>query len=171
LKRSWQLSGFLLLLIINLIIKNSFAQPPPLQFQHLTDMQGLSNNRVWAFTQDKYGFIWIGTQDGLNRFDGYKVDVYRRELGNKKSLPGNYIRCLFTDSRGTVWIGTSNGFAFYDYRSNSFESFLQDSTDKNSLRGNSISVIKEDSHGIIWIGTNTGSSAAARRSRFMSTAS
>ena len=155
-KRSWQPSGILLLLIINIITQTAFAQAPPLQFQHLTDAQGLSHNRVWSITQDKYGLIWIGSQDGLNRLDGYKVDVYRKEPGNKNSLPGNYVRCLFTDTHGTVWIGTSNGLAFYDYRSNSFESFFQDTTDENSLPGNSISVIKEDVHGMLWIGTNTG---------------
>jgi ligand-binding sensor domain-containing protein len=155
LKRCWQLSGIPLLLIINIIAVTSFAQPPPLQFQHLNDAQGLSHNRVWAITQDKYGLIWVGTQDGLNRFDGYKVDVYRKEPGNKNSLPSNYVRCLFTDSRGVVWIGTGNGLAYYDYRSNSFQSFFR-GKGKDSLPGNSISVIKEDAFGILWIGTNTG---------------
>ncbi len=134
----------------------AYTQPPPFQFQHLTDMQGLSNNRVWAITQDKYGLIWIGSQDGLNRFDGYKVEVYRTEPGNKNSLPGNYVRSLFTDSRGRVWIGTSQGLSYYDHRSNSFESFFRDSTDENSLPGNNISTIKEDPRGMLWIGTNSG---------------
>jgi ligand-binding sensor domain-containing protein len=80
LKRSWQPSGILLIVIL-VVTPAAFTQPPPLQFQHLSDAQGLSNNRVWAFTQDKYGLIWIGTQDGLNRFDGYKVDVFRKEPG------------------------------------------------------------------------------------------
>jgi ligand-binding sensor domain-containing protein len=155
LKRSWQLSGIPLLLIINLITLTSFAQPPPLQFQHLNDAQGLSHNRVWAITQDKYGLIWVGTQDGLNRFDGYKVDVFRKEPGDKNSLPANYVRCLFTDSHGVVWVGTGNGLAYYDYRSNSFQSFFR-GKGEDSLPGNSISVIKEDAFGILWIGTNTG---------------
>ncbi|HEX3167298.1 MAG TPA: two-component regulator propeller domain-containing protein, partial [Chitinophagaceae bacterium] len=155
-KSSWQPSGFLLLLIINIITQTTFAQPPPLQFQHLNDVHGLSNNRVWAISQDNDGFIWIGSQEGLNRFDGYKVDVYRNEPGNKNSLPTSHVRCLFTDSYGTFWIGTSNGLAHYDSRSNSFQSFFQDSTDENSLPGNNISVIKEDVFGILWIGTNTG---------------
>ena len=146
----------LLLLIITIITSCTYAQPPPLQFQHLSDVHGLSNNRVWAITQDKYGFIWIGANDGLNRFDGYKVDVYRNEPGNKNSLPDNFIRCLFTDSRGTVWIGTGNGLAFYDYRSNSFQSFFFNSKDKSTLPFNNISAINEDANGILWIGTNEG---------------
>ena len=155
-KHSWQPLGILLLLIINIITETAFAQAPPLQFQHLAGEQGLSHNRAWSFTQDKFGFIWIGTGNGLNRFDGYKVDVYYMEPGNKNSLPGNYVRSLFTDSRGTIWVGTSSGLAYYNYRSNSFESFFQDTTNENSLPGNSISVIKEDIHGILWVGTNTG---------------
>jgi ligand-binding sensor domain-containing protein len=154
-KRNLRPSTILLLLVINIINQNSFAQPPPLQFQHLTDVQGLSHNRVWAITQDKYGFIWIASADGLNRFDGYKVDVYRKETGNKNSLPDNLVNCLFTDSRGTVWIGTANGLAYYDSRSNSFQSFFR-GKGEDSLPGNNISTIKEDTYGILWVGTQTG---------------
>ena len=154
-KRSWLPSGLLLLLIINLITPDGFAQPPPLHFQHLSDVHGLSNNRVWAITQDKFGLIWIGSGDGLNRYDGYKVEVFRNQPGNNHSLPGNMIRCLFTDSKGRVWVGTTKGLAYYDSRSNSFQTFLTSKED-HSIPGNSVSVIKEDRSGTIWIGTNTG---------------
>ena len=154
-KRSWLPSGLLLLLIINLITPDGFAQPPPLHFQHLSDVHGLSNNRVWAITQDKFGLIWIGSGDGLNRYDGYKVEVFRNQPGNNHSLPGNMIRCLFTDSKGRVWVGTTKGLAYYDNRSNSFQTFLTSQQD-HSIPGNSVSVIKEDRSGTIWIGTNTG---------------
>ncbi|HEY5772484.1 MAG TPA: two-component regulator propeller domain-containing protein, partial [Chitinophagaceae bacterium] len=155
-KRNFDPSVILLSLIINIINQSAFAQAPPLQFQHLTFDQGLSHNRVTAFTQDKYGLIWIGTNDGLNRFDGYKVDIYRNERGDKNSLPENSVRCLFTDSHGVVWIGTTNGLAYYDYRSNSFQSFFSNSKDENSLPFNNISAINEDANGILWIGTNSG---------------
>ena len=82
-KRNFQ-SAVLSFLVFVICVSTTFAQPPALQFQHLTDVQGLSHNRVWAFTQDKHGFIWIGSADGLSRFDGYKVDVYRKEPGKKK---------------------------------------------------------------------------------------
>jgi ligand-binding sensor domain-containing protein len=154
-KRNLHPLAILLLLIINIINQSAFAQPLPLQFQHLTDVHGLSNNRVWAVTQDKYGLVWIGTNDGLNRFDGYKVDVYRNEPGNKNSLPDNFVRCLFTDSYGKVWIGTANGLSYYDSRSNSFQSFFK-GQNENSLPGNNIFAIKEDAYGILWIGTNSG---------------
>ena len=155
-KRNFHSSVILLLLIINIINQTAFAQSPPLQFQHLTLDHGLSHNRVTAFTQDKYGLIWIGTNDGLNRFDGYQVDIYRNDRGDKSSLPDNSVRCLFTDTHGVVWIGTSNGLACYDYRSKSFQSFFSDSIDENSLPFNNISAINEDANGILWIGTNSG---------------
>jgi ligand-binding sensor domain-containing protein len=146
----------ILLFVILVITQLAFAQPPSIHFQHLSGEHGLSNNRTWAITQDKYGLIWIGTGDGLNRFDGYKVDVFLQKRGNKNSLPDNHILCLFTDSHGTVWIGTANGLAYYDNRSNSFQSFTYNSKDENSLPGNSISAIKEDASGILWIGTQSG---------------
>ena len=101
-KHNLQRSGIVGFLVFVMCTPTAFAQPPPLQFQHLSDVHGLSNNRVWAITQDKFGFIWIASGDGLNRFDGYKVDVYRKETGNKNSLPDNLVNCLFTDTRGVV---------------------------------------------------------------------
>lgn len=155
-KRFWQPSGILLLLIINIIAQTAFTQLPPIQFQHLSMEQGLSQNRLFAIAQDKYGLIWIATEDGLNRFDGYKVEIFRHERGNKNSLPDNVVRCLFLDSHGIMWIGTGNGLACYEYRSNSFQSFFYDGNDKSSLSSNWISVINEDARGTLWIGTNTG---------------
>ena len=155
-KRHWQPSGILHLLVTIVITQTAFTQTPPIQFQHFSVEQGLSNNQVSAFIQDKNGFIWIATQDGLNRFDGYKVDIYRNERGNKNSLPSNRVRCLFTDSRGTVWIGTSNGLTYYDDHTNSFRSFFQDPNNINSLPSNVITVINEDANGILWIGTISG---------------
>jgi ligand-binding sensor domain-containing protein/two-component sensor histidine kinase len=145
-----------LLFVILVITTTAFTQAPSINFQRLSDDQILSNHRVNALTQDKYGVMWIGTNDGLNRFDGYTVDIYEHERGNKNSLPDNTVRCLFTDSRGTVWIGTANGLASYDYRSNSFHVFLYNSKDEKSLPGNSISAINEDANGILWIGTFSG---------------
>ena len=143
-------------LVFLLFVNNGWAQHYPLRFQHLSVEQGLSHNQVTSITQDKNGVVWFGTADGVNRFDGYKVDVYRHESGNKESLPDNMVRCLFTDSRGIVWIGTSHGLACYDAHTNSFRSFFQNATNRNSLPGNWISTINEDMTGILWIGTTTG---------------
>jgi len=79
--------------------QTSFAQSLSIRFQHLTVVQGLSNNLVHAITQDGHGFIWIGTEDGLNRFDGINTEVFRNKPGDINSLPSNEILCLFTDSQ------------------------------------------------------------------------
>jgi ligand-binding sensor domain-containing protein len=149
-------SGILGLFVFLIIHQTAFAQLYPIQFQHLSVEQGLSHNEAVSITQDKYGLIWIATSDGLNRFDGYKVDIYRHEPGNKNSLPDNMIRCAFTDLRGLVWIGTTNGLANYDDHTNSFRSFFKNPSDKSSLPGNWITVINEDERGILWIGTTVG---------------
>src|SRR5215471_8991595 len=96
-----------------------FAQRPSLRFQHLSVDQGLSTDVVRSITQDKNGFIWLGTTDGLDRFDGSNVEIFREKLGDKNSLPDNVFYSLFTDSRGIVWIGSGNGLARYDGHANS----------------------------------------------------
>src|SRR5215471_16352296 len=98
--------------------QTAFAQHP-LRFQHLSVDQGLSTNVVRSMTQDDKGFMWLGTTDGLNRFDGYNVEIFREKLGDKNSLPDNVFYSLFTDSRGIVWIGSTNGLARYDGHANS----------------------------------------------------
>src|SRR4030095_5686716 len=126
------------LLVLIIITQSAFAQPVPLRFQHLSIEQGLSNNSVSAITQDRRGLIWIGTSDGLNRFDGYNVEVFRNVHGEENSLPANEVLSLFTDSRGIVWIGTGNGLAQYDDRTNSLRSFHKEANNKSSLPGNVI---------------------------------
>ena len=155
-KRFWQPFRILRLLVIIVTNQTAFTQAPPVQFQHLSMEQGLSQNRLFAIAQDKYGLIWIATEDGLNRFDGYNVEIYRHERGNKNSLPNNMVQSLFTDTEGILWIGTAYGLAYYDYRSNSFQSFFSSDKDENSLPSNVIWAINEDMYGILWIGTNSG---------------
>jgi signal transduction histidine kinase/ligand-binding sensor domain-containing protein len=85
----------------------SNAQPltVPEGFQHVTTKQGLSDASVTAILRDRCGFIWFGTSDGLNRFDGVDMDVFRHVKGDSSSLAGNWVRMLFEDSRGDIWIG------------------------------------------------------------------
>jgi len=138
------------------ITQPTVAQPHSIRFQHLSVEQGLSHNEVTAVAQDRHGFIWIGTTDGLNRFDGYNVEIYRHEPGNRNSLPNNLVRCVFTDSKGTLWVGTTNGLAYYDNRLNGFRTFFQSANDKTTIPSNWINVITEDVHGMLWIGTLSG---------------
>src|SRR5688572_12981239 len=79
-----------------------------LHFEALTINDGLSQGMITCMLQDRYGFMWFGTKDGLNRYDGYQFVVYRRNDADKNSLSDNYINSLFEDSRGRLWVGTVN---------------------------------------------------------------
>src|SRR4030067_3695345 len=79
------------------------------RFKHLTINEGLSQNAVFAILQDSKGFMWFGTKDGLNRYDGYSFTVYQHNSFDRSSISDNYITALFEDSHGIIWIGTLSG--------------------------------------------------------------
>src|SRR5215468_2990043 len=93
-KRILQPSFITELLALVIINQPASAQAPSLRFQHLSVEQGLSTNVVRSITQDKNGFIWLGTTDGLNRFDGYNTEIFRQQPGDTNSLPDNALFCL-----------------------------------------------------------------------------
>src|SRR5690606_29329875 len=95
-------------------------------FKHFKAEDGLSNNIVFCSAQDKKGFMWFGTRDGLNRFDGYSFKVFRNEKNNKNSLGSNYISSIYTDSKGNLWIGTFKGL--YKFNENSEDFSLLETT-------------------------------------------
>lgn len=122
-----------------------------IKFEHFSE--GLSQNTVSAIEQDKYGFIWVGTWSGLNRFDGVDFKVYERFQSDSTSLGNNYVFDIFEDSRGDLWVGTSDGLSKYNWGMDNFETIRNDPNDPESLSGTSITSIFEDSHGNFWIGT------------------
>lgn len=128
---------------------NVFAQE--IVFKHLTVENGLSNNKVNCLLQDRLGFIWFGTEDGLNRFDGYDIKVYRHQTNNKNSVSGNSIWALFEDKDGYLWIGTKSGeLNRYNPKNDKFDSWKIKSKNTNE---NSITSIYRDRKGMLWIGT------------------
>lgn len=113
---------FALVSLCLLLLAGSGAQILDLEFTSLGIERGLSNSKATCITQDTLGFIWIGTQDGLNRYDGYDLQIFKHDGGKPGSIPNNYIRSLYTDSHGTVWIGTDDGLCKYVRENNRFES-------------------------------------------------
>ncbi|OOQ57501.1 hybrid sensor histidine kinase/response regulator transcription factor [Mucilaginibacter pedocola] len=89
-------------------------------FKHYQVEQGLSNNTVYAGIQDKSGFLWLGTRDGLNRFDGYSFKIFRHDSTDPKTLSNNMVHCLSNDIDGTLWIGTDQGVDHYDPKTETF---------------------------------------------------
>ena len=127
-----------------------------LYFEHLSARQGLSQNSVTAIVQDRKGFIWIGTRDGLNRYDGADVRVFRRQPGDPHSLGSNYVLSLYADSAGQIWVGTDKGLYVYKPEAECFESFGGVGSSGRKVSG-SVTSIREDRGGRIWIAENAGS--------------
>jgi ligand-binding sensor domain-containing protein/signal transduction histidine kinase len=89
-------------------------------FRHYQVENGLSNNAVICSVQDKQGFLWFGTKDGLDRFDGYSFKIFRNDPDDKGSIGSNFIHCLYEDKNGILWAGTENGLYRYDATTESF---------------------------------------------------
>ncbi len=124
-------------------------------FENISIPDGLSNTQVWDIVQDKYGFLWVSTQDGLNRYDGYKFKVFKNDPDDKSSLPNNQLFRLLIDKQDNLWIATQSGLCKYDEVNESFKTFLIDSTNPSS-GSNVILKIFEDSRNRMWLGTASG---------------
>jgi ligand-binding sensor domain-containing protein len=119
--------------------------------------KGLSQNTIQAMAEDNHGFLWLGTWDGLNRFDGYEFKVYKAASEeNTNALSNESINCLYVDSHGQLWIGTEMGLNLLNPSNTIFRSFLQDTLTKMNSGENTILSITEASDGSMWIGTNNG---------------
>lgn len=125
------------------------------KFAHLSTIEGLSQNSVFAFEQDDLGQIWIGTRDGLNKYDGEKIKIFRNNIQDSTSISNNDIRCILKDKEGSLWIGTQKGLNRYDLKKEHFTNFFY-SSERNSISDNQITSIAQLQNGDIWIGTTNG---------------
>ncbi len=131
-----------------------YPQKDDIKFEHL--YEGLSQKSVLCISQDSKGFMWFGTYDGLHRYDGYKIKIYRSEIGNPYSLSNNKVRFIYEDRRGILWIGTDGGLNQFDREKERFIHYKYDPNDPNSLGGDMVQWICEDTSGKLWIGTYYG---------------
>jgi len=128
-----------------------------IKFDHISIEDGLSQSVVYCILQDWQGFMWFGTQNGLNLYDGYKFTVYKNEHGNKNSLSNNCIYCIYEDSARDLWIGTTyGGLNKYDREKDSFINYMHDENNIYSISQNNVRAISEDHAGNLWIGTSFG---------------
>jgi signal transduction histidine kinase/ligand-binding sensor domain-containing protein/CheY-like chemotaxis protein len=125
-----------------------------IRFEHLTSTNGLSQDSVFAILQDRHGFMWFGTQAGLNRYDGYQFTQYRSEQGNPNSLGSDFIQVLFEDSRGNIWAGR-NVLSRFDPETETFTRYPLP-TDKDSAGQWVLWAIREDPRGFLWLGMSGG---------------
>lgn len=123
------------------------------EFRSLTVDNGLSNNHVGSITQDKNGFIWFATYNGVDRFDGHQVKSYRHDEQNENSISSNTTRVLFSDSKGRLWVGSDGGLDIYNSTIDAFDPFEHELLSGQMGR---VSAMAETQDGAIWIGANRG---------------
>ncbi len=128
-----------------------------IKFERISLEQGLSGNTVFCVLQDSKGFMWFGTHDGLNRYDGYDFEVYRYIPEDPHSLSDNVVRTIYEDRFGVLWIGTDGGgLNRFDRGSKQFVRYRNDPNDPDSLSHNDVRAIYEDLSGTLWVGTGGG---------------
>lgn len=128
-----------------------------LRFQHLSIDEGLSQSSVRSLLEDSKGFIWVGTEDGLNRFDGYRFEVFRPDPEDANSLSEGIIYELLEDRSGFIWIGTyQSGLDRFDPRTHEFTHYKHQPGEPNSISSDRVLAILEDRSGIIWVATSAG---------------
>jgi len=110
----------LLLTIILFQCSSIYAYQPQIEFKHLKVQDGLSQSWVKSMCQDRYGFMWFGTNEGLNKYDGYTFTVYKNTPEDKNSISNNAIESIYEDKSGNLWIGTENGLNLYDRKNDRF---------------------------------------------------
>src|SRR6478672_10477311 len=142
------------LFIVFSVRQTGNAQNESLRFEHIGIEEGLSNNNVLAILQDRKGYIWFGTMDGLNKYDGYSFTKYRFDPFDSSSLSQNTIYTIWEDKYGFIWVGTYEGLCRFDRATEKFTRFKLSPGAKFS--DPNITSVNEDSDGMIWAGSFSG---------------
>ncbi len=138
------------------------AQDKSIRFERIASEnikveRGLSVNSVNCMLQDSRGFMWIGTWDGLNKYDGYKFKVYRSNyLDKDDELTNQTVQALCEDSDGLIWIGTEQGLTKYDSKNQKFSKYYSVKNQTSTLSNDTIWSVFQDSYGNLWVGTQNG---------------
>jgi ligand-binding sensor domain-containing protein len=133
------------------------ATPPKsFHFEHLDVKQGLSQESVFAILQDRQGFIWFGTQAGLNRYDGYRVTVFKSDPKDPHSLADNWVGSLHEDDDGQLWVGTRGGLHRFDRMTERFTRYFPDQKNAVGVAYRDVTGIVGDGRGGLWLATGDG---------------
>lgn len=133
-----------------------YAQPRDIRFDHITIEQGLSNFSINDIVQDRQGFLWFATEDGLNKYDGYEFKAYKFDPADTNSLPVSLINSLYLDRKGKLWITAGGRLCQYDPNADKFVRFERLSRHGASLVDKTVNEVFEDSEAMLWIGTSAG---------------
>jgi ligand-binding sensor domain-containing protein/signal transduction histidine kinase len=128
-----------------------------LRFDHINIEEGLSQSSVQAILQDSRGFLWFGTQDGLNRYDGYTFKIYKPDPDVLNSLSDRWITSILEDKEGYIWIATrQGGLNRYDPKTEDFFHYLHNDQNPRSLSSNNVNLLYLDRNDNLWAGTTNG---------------
>ena len=134
--------------------QTSTSHAQKIKFELLSSQNGLSQGSIVCMTQDKKGFMWFGTYDGLNRYDGYHFKIFKNEPNNPNSLSNNFIRALLVDDQGDLWAGTQGGgLSRFDSENEMFIQYRHNPEKSASLSHDNIYQILQDRYGSIWVAT------------------
>lgn len=128
------------------------TQHKSLKFEHIGTDAGLSQSNIISIFQDSRGFMWFGTRDGLNKYDGYEITVYRNNLSDTSSISSNTINDIIEDKDGNLWIATWKGLNKFDRQKEKFIKFVARKNDPNTISSNLINCLLLDEEDYIWIG-------------------
>ena len=145
------------ILLLGLLVRTltGTAQHPDAIFRHVTELDGLLNNKVSAICQDHQGFLWIGTQAGLQRYDGSRFKNYLSDIRDTSALQSDWISCIFEDSKKRLWIGNDHGTPYlFDKVTEKFYNYNFHTSSKYRING--IWHFAEDNKGAIWIAGHEG---------------
>ena len=155
--RFMRLTTVLFVLFVTLTSQTTHAASSAPRFGRLSVEAGLSQQTVLVILQDSKGFLWFGTQDGLNRYDGYTFKVFRHDPLQPGSISDNWIQTLYEDAKGQLWVGThAGGINRFNAQTEQFERFVNIKSDTNSLSHNNVKSFIQDREGFFWIGTYGG---------------
>lgn len=148
------------LLLLSLLIFTNicvFAQRNAIEFDRITVEEGLSQGTVYDIHQDHKGFMWFGTEDGLNRYDGYSFKNYLHKPNDSLSISNNRVISILEDSQNRLWFGTiDGGLNRFNWKTESFTSYKADPDNPKSISINRVMALCEDVSGKIWVGTANG---------------
>ncbi len=153
--KAWLLAWLLGLLVLG-AGSVAQAQPRNFYFERLSEIQGLPRDNVTAFAQDRHGFMWIGTQAGLSRFDGYRLVNYRHVQGQANSLSEDWVQALLLDAQNQLWVGTRRGLQRYRPESDDFEALPLPAGMASEQAHFQVNALCADAKGNLWVGTEKG---------------
>lgn len=139
-----------------LMVNYSVAQKEEMIFHYLNSDDGLSQNRICCIIRDSRDNMWFGTYDGLNKYNGSQVTIFRNQIDNPKSISCDRIKDIFEDLAKNIWIATEDGLNLYNSEEGSFIRFKNNPSDNSSISGNEVNCIYGDRQGNVWFGTENG---------------